>query len=67
MRIDRQKLDLALAEQCKSARDLRATLSATTITRIRQGREVGTRTAGKLARALDMSVEQLMKQEGRNE
>lgn len=64
MRIDRQKLDIALAEQRKTATDLRSTLSPATITRIRQGCDVGTKTAGKLAAALNVPVEKLV--EGAN-
>ena len=60
MRIDRYKLDLALAEQCKSATDLRSSFSPTTITRIRRGCDVGTKTAGRLARALDVPLERLI-------
>ena len=63
MRIDRQKLDLTLAKQRKAVTDLRSTLSPATITRIRQGCNVGTRTAGKLAHALGVPIEDLVEQE----
>jgi len=60
MKIDRKKLDVTLANQCKSVTDLRDQLSAASITRIRAGSEVGTRTAGKLARALGVDVTELI-------
>jgi hypothetical protein len=63
MRIDKQKLDMVLAEQCKSATDLRDCFSPATITRIRRGYEVGTKTAGKLARALDVPLLNLVMSE----
>ena len=63
MKINRRKFEIALAEQCKSAAELRGTLSPATITRIRKGEEVGTKTVGKIAAALKIPVEQLLEQE----
>jgi DNA-binding Xre family transcriptional regulator len=60
LKIDSRKLEIRLAEQCKTATDLRESLSPATITRIRQGRDVGTKTVGKLARALGVEVTELL-------
>lgn len=62
MFFDKEKLDFALAERRMSASDLRDTISPATITRIRQGCKVGTKTAGKIAHALDMPLESLLEQ-----
>lgn len=62
MRIDKNKLDRVLAEQCKSATDLRVSFSPTTITRIRRGCEIGTKTVGKLAKALNVPVTDLLEE-----
>ena len=63
MKIDKQKLDCELAKQCKAASDLRRqSFSPATITRIRRGGEIGTKTAGKLARALNVPLERLIEQ-----
>lgn len=55
MRISVQKFEQLLAEQGKAASDLRGVLAPATITRIRQGHDVSTRTAGKLAEALGVA------------
>ena len=61
MKISIAKLDFVLAEQCKCATDLRQlSFSPATVTRIRQGHEVGTKTAGKLAKALNVPLERLI-------
>ena len=61
MKISIDKLNFTLAEQCKCASDLRlVSFSPATITRIRQGREVSTKTAGKLAKALNVPLERLI-------
>ncbi len=65
MKVNRKKLDCVLAEQCKVATDLRGTLAPATITRIRRGDDVNTRTVGKLARALNVPLEQILEQEAR--
>jgi len=65
LKIDTRKLDLVLAAQCKNTTDLRGVLNPATITRIRKGQGVGTKTAGKLAKALNVPIEQLVEsQEG---
>ena len=60
MTIDRNKLDIILAEQCKAASELRAFFSSATISRIRKGHEIGTKTAGKLAKVLNKSVTEII-------
>lgn len=62
MKVDRMKFQLALAQQCKSARDLRPEISASTAYRVKQGRELGTKTVGRLAKALGVSVEYLIEE-----
>ena len=59
LKVSKQKLNQILAERCMSATDLRTTLSPATITRIRKGYDVSTRTFGRLAKALDVTVAQL--------
>jgi hypothetical protein len=66
MKINRQRLDFVLAEQCKAVTDLRQeNLSAATLTRIRKGLDVSTRTAGKLARVLGVPLERLIETEAK--
>jgi len=60
MKVDRMKFQLVLAQQCKCARDLRPEISASTVYRIKQGRELGTKTVGRLAKALGVPVEFLL-------
>lgn len=60
MRIDRNKIDFVLAEQCKSISELCPVLSASTLARIRKGCDISTKTAGKLARALNVPLERLI-------
>lgn len=52
MKIDNQKLDLHLARQCKSLRDLRDGCSSQTLRRIRHGEDVTPKTVGRIAKAL---------------
>lgn len=60
MRVDREKLDFVLAEQCKNISDLCPALSASTLARIRKGLNVETKTVGKLALALGVPLERLV-------
>ena len=62
MKISRNKLDYVLAEQCKNLIDLKESqgFSSTTLTNIRKEREVSTKTAGKLAKALGVPLERLI-------
>ncbi len=56
MRIDPKKLELYLAKACMSESDLRTNTSPQTLLRIRKGMEVKPKTVGKIARALDVDV-----------
>lgn len=64
MTIDKKKLDVLLASRCMSASDMRGKLSPATITRIRKGGQaVGTKTVGKIARALGVDVTEIIERE----
>jgi len=65
MRIDRSKLDLAMANACKSIVDFRGELSSATLAKIRNDPEydVNPKIVGKLARALSVPVEYLLREE----
>lgn len=63
MKVDAQRLDVLLAQQCKSMSDLRTGISPQTLTRIRKGCEVLPKTAGKLAVELGVSVADILKKE----
>lgn len=63
MKIDKAKLDMALAKRCINLRSLRADMSAQTLSRIRQGADVRPATLGKLARALGCNPAELIAEE----
>lgn len=52
MRVDITKMDLLLARQCMSLRDLRAGTSSQTLTRIRRGEDITPKTLGRIAKVL---------------
>ena len=52
MYISKNKVELVLARQCKSLRDLRNGLSPGTLAKVRGGEELRPKTVGKLARLL---------------
>lgn len=60
MRVNLERLDLLLAQQCKTVSDLRAELSPQTLARIRRGQDVLPKTAGKLARGLGVDVSDII-------
>jgi|GEM_PF-5727290 len=60
MFIDCNKLKIAMARAEKGARDLRDEISPTTLLRIRNGQAVGTKTAGKLARILNVDILEIL-------
>jgi len=63
MRIDKKKLDLAMAENCFSAERLSSLtgISTVTIARIKNGsQKARPATIGKLAKALNVKVEELI-------
>jgi len=63
LKINRRKLEIILAKQCKTATDLREYFSPQTITRMRKGYNVSTKTVGKIAKALDVDVMELIESE----
>ena len=63
VKINIPKLEIALARACKNERDLRSSISPQTLRRIRQGEEVKPATVGKLARALNVDVIELIKED----
>ncbi len=66
MRADKNKLELALARRCLSSADLAriAELPRPTVNNVITGRSVRPITLGKIAKALDMDVVELLDQEG---
>ena len=65
MRICSQKMELAMARAGLNSTDLRHVLSSATITKIRKypEHEVNPKTVGKLARALNVDVVEIIEQE----
>lgn len=63
MKLQKSKLELAMARACMSARDLRQRgLSPATISRAVHGEELTVKTAGKIARALGVDVAEIMEE-----
>ena len=60
MKINSERLDIALARKCKSMRDLRDGLSPQTLARVKRGEEVTPRTVGKIAKMLGVDVTYIM-------
>ena len=62
MKIDRNKLDIALANECKVMSDLKCEFSAVTLNRLRndQRYKPQTKTIGRLAKILNTPVENLI-------
>ena len=61
MIIDKQKLDLALARKGLNSRDLHDSgIPSSVITSIRRGQNIRPKTAGKLAQALNLDVQQIL-------
>lgn len=60
MKIDTEKLDLLLARRCMALQDLRCGTSPQTLSRIRRGEEITTRTAGKIARVLGVDPAEIV-------
>ena len=63
MKIDKAKLEVILARRCTSYRALRSAVSPQTVTKMRKGEDIMPRSAGKLAMALDVDVEDLIVKE----
>lgn len=65
MKISNSKLDLALARQRKSLRELRSDgVSPQTLTRIRRGEEVKPKTVGGIAAALGIDPSEIVEEGG---
>lgn len=63
MRINRAKLDIALARACMNSRQLRESVSPQTIARAREGKDINTATVGRIARALCVDVAEIIETE----
>lgn len=64
MKLNKQKLNLALCRACKTLSDLRAEgLSPQTLARAKRGEDVKTSTLGKIARALGVDPVEIIEQE----
>ncbi len=64
MKISKKKLDMVLAEQCKTMSMLRGEgLSPHTLTRMRRGEDVKPITVGKIAKALGVDPEDIIDKE----
>lgn len=63
MRLQKIKLEIALARACMSTRDLRKKgLSPATLSRAVRGEDLNVKTVGKIARALGVDVTELMEE-----
>nr|DAM35800.1 MAG TPA: SOS-response transcriptional repressor [Caudoviricetes sp.] len=62
MKIDKRKLDIALARKCWNQRNMRDSgkISGQTLLNINKGKDILPETAGKLARALGVDVTELL-------
>ena len=56
MRVNRGKLDLALARKCMSMSELRDWVAPQTLTRVRKGENIKPATLGRIAKALGVDV-----------
>ncbi|MBD5094099.1 MAG: helix-turn-helix transcriptional regulator [Subdoligranulum sp.] len=64
MKLDANKLDLALAQRCMNLSDLRSGTSPQTLLRLRKGVDAKPATIGRIARALGVDPAEIIKQEG---
>ena len=64
MIISVKKLELTLANQCKTSADLQPGISTQTIRKIKKGLSVRPDSVGRIARALQVPVTELIEQEG---
>lgn len=63
LKLDWEKLEIALAKQCVSAYSLRKSVSPQTLRRAKQGYEITTKSVGRIAAALKVNVEEIIVQE----
>jgi len=64
VKISKNKLDIALARQCKSLRDLRGDLAPGTLVKINNGDELRAKTVGRLAQLLNCDPAELVQEGG---
>ena len=60
MKINKAKLDLALARACMNPRQLRESVSPQTIMRAREGKDIKQASVGRIARALGVDVAEII-------
>lgn len=63
MKIERKKLNIALANACLSLTDLRSHVSAATLTRAASGNDVSPKTIGRICRALNVRAEDIIEED----
>lgn len=63
MYVSKGKIDLILARQCKSLRDLRDGLSPSTLAKVRSGEALRPKTVGKLAQLLNCDPADIIREE----
>lgn len=63
MHVSKSKIDLVLARQCKSLRDLRNGLSPSTLAKVRSGEALRPKTVGKLAQLLGCDPTDILEEE----
>lgn len=60
MKVNRRAFDIALAEKCCAATDLRNVVSSTSLLKIKKGEDVSTVVVGKIAKALGVRVQDII-------
>lgn len=63
MKIDTNKLDYVLAKKCCTLSVLRKNLSPQTLTKVKNGCDVLPITVGKIAKALNVSIDEIIEKE----
>lgn len=65
MKANKRKLEIAMARECMSAEDLRATsrMPRTTVNNVIEGRSVRPATIGRIAKALGVDVTEILEDE----
>lgn len=63
MKISNAKLNLLLAQKCMQKKDLKEAVSKTTLSKIAKGEKISPFIVGKIARALNVDVEEIIEQE----
>lgn len=63
MKVDLYKVNLIIAEQCKTMSSLRDVVSPQTLCKVKKGRELRTDTVGRIAKALGVPVTDILEQQ----